>query len=107
MAVAAADIALLDLGPQHRECAGVDEAAYLGELRFRVAVIELENDRVSLAAVHAWMRGQVRGDEFAVARSIDGPLSVSAGPVRGGIPPVVLPAVFAAARLAIGTTRTA
>jgi hypothetical protein len=80
----------------------VDQPPDLSPFRSRIAVVELEDDRIRFAAIDAWVYREVIGDELAIALPVDRRPHLGPGDVRSGVLPVVLLAVFAAARSAVG-----
>jgi hypothetical protein len=101
VAISAPDVALRYLGPygNHRCC--VDEPADIVCFRCRIAVIELENDRVCLTAVDARVRGQVFSDQSSISRSIQPVASPLPAEVRRDVLLVVRFAVVTEARSAV------
>lgn len=102
MAIATADVTLLNLSLQGDDRTGVHKPSNIVDLRRRITMVELEYDGITLAAIDAGMRRQMIGDDAAIARTIDSRLR----PGLTGICPetlsIVLSAILATAGAAVG-----
>src|SRR5438477_8056290 len=107
MAVSAAHVALVDLGPENQCVAGVNEPTNSGQFQRRVAMIELQNDWIGLSAIDAWMSRQVLGDDCAIPRAVAGAAISRAIEVVRDVLSVVLFPVLATARPAVRAVRPA
>jgi hypothetical protein len=89
MAVRASDIALRDLQLNNRPRALTDHPGDGLALQRRIAMIELQNDRIGLTAVNARMGDQIVEYLLTALLPVDLPLSGSALQIRRTIPSVV------------------
>src|SRR5260221_9106055 len=105
MAVTAADIALLDLTPELGGRARMDEAADLGHLVSRGAMIEFEDNGIRFAAVDAGVGRQIRSDDAPILEAIDGRMRFRLGQIDRDVVPVVLLPVLATAGPAVRPIR--
>jgi len=106
VAIAAADIAFLDLGANDRDRAHVDQAPDVRCLRGGIPMIEFEDDAIRLTAVDARVRHQVFGDELTIAWSIDRSSGLRPRDVLSDVLPVMLFPVVAAAGPAVRAMRS-
>ena len=90
MAVRAANVAFCDLQLNDRPGALTDHPGDRLTLQRRVAMIELQNDRIGLAAVDARMADQIVEDLLAAFFPIGLSLSGRTLQIRRTIPSVVL-----------------
>jgi hypothetical protein len=101
MIVRAPNLAFGDLCAQAREVTASDKPGNLLCFQRRIFVVEIENDRIGFAAVHAWMSQQVVvGEELASVAIPQAPLTCLLQ-VNGPVQPIVLASVGATTLSAI------
>src|SRR5438552_17295519 len=101
MAVPASHVAFLDLSLNGAETACAHDSGNVVVLRAALAVVELQDDWIRLAASDARMSEQVISDEKAVARSLNRRVGTCAGHVGCDILSVVLAPAIATAGPAV------
>ena len=104
MAIGAAHIALVDLSDHEALGPVLGEVCYVIDLGLGIPVIELEQERVGLSAIHTWMLQQVRQDQTSV-HPVPAPAALARFlQVLGSIALVVLMAVRSGTGQTLGST---